>query len=394
MRASLHNAPRCGVVILSAASLVLGAAAFAQHSVTERDELIGPMGTDPPTPGADFYAGPVIDIPPQTLPDEAYFATYPRTVVNVHAMGAIGPFGHGDPFEFNHATINILEMGFFQGYPAGDCEMRDVTINVFDGAVIDDQICVHGNSDVTVHGGVIGDWFLVDDDGHLAIHGGVFQNNVMVAGCECGTEITGGLIPTLFVYEDSAAEITGGWIQLAKPMLGGSLLLRGGRVDEVEAWAADVVLSADVHARWMHIENASSLTFSGTEFRLDGYLIGVPVGSPVTLPDRDGALLEVTLVDGSTVAFELWGPRPAIPGIVVIDGTSQVLLQNVSRPPMGDLNQDGLTNVRDVQILIGNLGAIKPPGEPGERDLGDLDGDGLVTIDDLQILLTRVEFTP
>lgn len=61
---------------------------------------------------------------------------------------------------------------------------------------------------------------------------------------------------------------------------------------------------------------------------------------------------------------------------------------------MRGVDHCGLTNVRDVHILIGNLGAMKPPDEPGDRDLGDLDDDGFVTLDDLQILLTRVEFTP
>ena len=93
------------------------------------------VGTSSPVTPAQI----VINIPPDVLPDEAFFAANSDVIVNVFGGVTLAIPDHGSGFDFNGATLNVSGAATVTGEPQGDglgFELINATVNVTDGAVL------------------------------------------------------------------------------------------------------------------------------------------------------------------------------------------------------------------------------------------------------------------
>ena len=217
--------------------------------------------------------GPVIDIPPSTLPSESFFDANPGATVNLNSGGGILVGDFMNPFGFNGATLNVLsgsEAGFF----TLDQFIEDVHVVVDGGDVIRTKfvgsvgtttltlntgtcqrgLWLMGNTSATQNGGMIGlvgggaaaliaednasfmmndgtidTFILFNDDSSFVMNGGAIAGAIqlndsavatmtggsigdggLISGTACVFNFSGGTTGDAFVVEKGTINISGG----------------------------------------------------------------------------------------------------------------------------------------------------------------------------------------
>ncbi len=143
--------------------------------------------------------GVVVDIPPGSLPGEAFFSANPGATVNVFAGGSMIPDGGDDGgFTFYGATVNI-ESGGDAGFFTFDIFMEDVTFNLKPGGEIVRAVFVGGTgtTDVVMTGGKA--------NRGLKLRG---NSNAVISGGEIGPTGTGA--PSFHLEDTATVSMSGG----------------------------------------------------------------------------------------------------------------------------------------------------------------------------------------
>lgn len=187
--------------------------------------------------GAAIAGGPVIDIPPSTLPSEAFFDANPGATVNLNAGGGILAGEFTNPFGFNGATLNVFsgsEAGFF----TIDQFIEDVHVVVDGGDVIRTKLVGSvGTTTLTLNTGscergfwLMGNTTATQNGGSIGLVAGGAA--ALIAEDEASFTMNGGTIDTFILFNDDSTfmmnggTISGG-IQLndnaIATMIGGSI---------------------------------------------------------------------------------------------------------------------------------------------------------------------------
>ncbi|MBL4592127.1 MAG: hypothetical protein JKY96_09235, partial [Phycisphaerales bacterium] len=179
--------------------------------------------------------GPVINIPPSTLPNEAFFAANPGATVNVLSGETIFPGEVADPFGFNGATVNI-ETGASSGFFTVDHFVEDVTYNISGGKLLrcrltgsvgsttlnvnsgtaERGLWLLGNTTCVQSGGLVGltaggqPAIRVEDTASFSISAGTIDNFVLVIDSASFSMSGGTLEKALMIEDDASAVISGG----------------------------------------------------------------------------------------------------------------------------------------------------------------------------------------
>ncbi|MEM9373939.1 MAG: hypothetical protein AAGA55_09875, partial [Planctomycetota bacterium] len=184
---------------------------------------------------AAHCGGPVIDIPPGSLPAESWFAVNPGATINVFGGENIFPDSGGGSFGFNGATVNI-EATASSGFFTIDQFLGDVTYNVNGGEIIRTKftgtvgtttlninsgsaergLWMQGNSTGTMADGLIGVTgsgqapLIVEDTASFVMDGGTIDSFILVIDSGVFT-LNGGMIEGGVQIEDAATvNVTGG----------------------------------------------------------------------------------------------------------------------------------------------------------------------------------------
>ncbi|OAB62986.1 hypothetical protein AY599_15040 [Leptolyngbya valderiana BDU 20041] len=360
----------------------------------------------------------VIDIPPDSLPAEAWFTANPGATINVHSGGSIFPDSGTGAFTFNGATINI-NAGGGAGFPTVDHFVEDVTYNLDGGElvrvkfvgsvgtttlnIIDGQtrrgVWLQGNTVCNMSGGDAGlvaggqAAFIIEDDAEFNMTGGTVDTFILAID-DATVSIDGGTIEGALQLDDrAAATISGGSIGTNGFMktIDNRLTITGGTIGRdfvVEKGVVD--MSGGAMDRNCAILNGSggvdpifNMTGGaiGSEFRAydgtinisgglvgDGFRLGRPTG------DGSGVTMNLTVksatLDG--VAMDL----TSTPTIVGVRGglfLSCVLLDDsLVGFHLNDAHVFGEDRIRAGATLTVALAACD----------ADLDGDGELTLFD------------
>ena len=133
-----------------------------------------------------------------------------------------------------------------------------------------------------------------------------------------------------------------------------------------------------------HCTSLSTITLGRTVQRIGAYALdGTPLTSLIVLRTEpalcDGPLSSTNLYSNCTLYVHI-GSR----GAFMATGSEWSRFENiVERPEPGDLNQDGATDISDVNLLINVLLGR----EYLEQSVGDLDHNGTIDIADINIVL-------
>ncbi|MEQ9096285.1 MAG: GC-type dockerin domain-anchored protein [Phycisphaerales bacterium] len=360
----------------------------------------------------------VIDIPPDSLPAEAWFTANPGATVNVHSGGSIFPDSGTGAFTFNGATVNI-NAGGGSGFPTVDHFVEDVTYNLDGGElvrvkfvgevgtttlnIIDGQtrrgVWLQGNSVCNMSGGDAGlvaggqAAFIIEDDAEFNMTGGTVDTFILAID-DATVSIDGGTIEGALQLDDRAtATISGGSIGTNGFMktIDNRLTITGGTIGRdfvVEKGVVDMSGGAmDRNCAILNGTGGVDPIFNmtggaiGSEFRAydgtinisgglvgDGFRLGRPTG------DGLGVTMNLTVksatLDG--VAMDLTS-TPTVVGVRGGVFLSCVLLDDSL---VGfHLNEDhvfGEDRIRAAATLTVALAACD----------ADLDGDGELTIFD------------
>jgi len=180
--------------------------------------------------------GPIIDIPPGTLPSEAWFAVNPDATVNVSSGEFIFPDdGAGGSFEFNGATVNI-ESTAASGFFTLDHFVQDVTFNInggdliranFQGLVgtstlninsgsVERGLHLRGNSTAVMSGGSVGlvaqgqAAFVLEDTATFTMSDGTIDTFILITESTVFTQTGGTLSGGILAEDDAAIVVSGG----------------------------------------------------------------------------------------------------------------------------------------------------------------------------------------
>lgn len=187
--------------------------------------------------GIAIAGGPVIEIPPSTLPSEAFFDANPGATVNLNSGGGILAGDFANPFGFNGATLNVLsgsEAGFF----TLDQFIEDVHVVVDGGDVIRTKLVgsvgtttltlntgscergfwLMGNTSVTQNGGSIGlvaggaAALIAEDDASFTMNGGTIDTFIIFNDDSTFTMNSGTISGGIQLNDNAIATMTGGSI--------------------------------------------------------------------------------------------------------------------------------------------------------------------------------------
>ncbi len=168
--------------------------------------------------GLAIAGGPVIDIPPSTLPSEAFFDANPGATVNLNSGGGILAGDFANPFGFNGATLNVLsgsEAGFF----TTDQFIEDVHVVVDGGDVIRTKLVGSvGTTTLTLNTGscqrgfwLMGNTTATQNGGSIGLVAG--GQAALIAEDDASFTMNGGAIDTFILFnDDSTFEMNGGTI--------------------------------------------------------------------------------------------------------------------------------------------------------------------------------------
>lgn len=187
--------------------------------------------------GIAIAGGPVIEIPPSTLPSEAFFDANPGATVNLNSGGGILAGDFENPFGFNGATLNVLsgsEAGFF----TLDQFIEDVHVVVDGGDVIRTKLVgsvgtttltlntgscergfwLMGNTSATQNGGSIGlvaggqAALIAEDDASFTMNGGTIDTFILFNDDSTFMMNSGTISGGIQLNDNAVAMMTGGSI--------------------------------------------------------------------------------------------------------------------------------------------------------------------------------------
>jgi hypothetical protein len=180
--------------------------------------------------------GPVIDIPPGTLPAESFFTANPGATVNVSGGENIFPdAGDGTAFTFNGATVN-LEATASSGFFTLDHFMEDVTFNINGGELVrcrfvggtgtttlnlnsgsaERGLWLQGNAAGVQNGGLIGvvgggqAALIVEDDATFTMNDGTIDTFVVIQENAVMAQTGGSIVGPLQINDDAVVTVSGG----------------------------------------------------------------------------------------------------------------------------------------------------------------------------------------
>lgn len=185
--------------------------------------------------GSALAGGPIIDIPPSSLPSEAFFAANPNATVNVSSGEVIFPGELLNPFGFNGATVNI-ESTAQSGIFTVNQYAEDVTYNMNGGdllrakfvgstgstflninsGAVERGLWLYGNTVATMSGGTMGvtaggqPAMTMEDDTVFTLSDGVIDDFIILSD-NAVLNMSGGEIEgALHLNDDAVANISGG----------------------------------------------------------------------------------------------------------------------------------------------------------------------------------------
>jgi hypothetical protein len=165
--------------------------------------------------GLAIAGGPVIEIPPSTLPSESFFDANPGATVNLNAGGGILAGEFTDPFGFNGATLNVLsgsEAGFF----TIDQFIEDVHVVVDGGDVIRTKLVGSvGTTTLTLNSGscergfwLMGDTSATQNGGSIGLVAG--GQAALIAEDDASFTMNDGTIDTFILFNDDSTFVMNG----------------------------------------------------------------------------------------------------------------------------------------------------------------------------------------
>jgi hypothetical protein len=165
--------------------------------------------------GAAIAGGPVIEIPPEALPGESYFAANPGATVNINAGGSILAGEMMDPFGFNGATVNIFSGGE-AGFAITDQFIEDVAVMVEGGLLQRTKFIgsVGTTSCFLVSGScergiwLMGNTIMYQDGGSIGVVAG--GQAALIAEDDSYFEMTEGTIDTFVSFNDDSEFVMSG----------------------------------------------------------------------------------------------------------------------------------------------------------------------------------------
>tara|TARA_R110000782_G_scaffold19101_4_gene52005 strand:- start:18636 stop:19913 length:1278 start_codon:yes stop_codon:yes gene_type:complete len=373
---------------------------------------------------AAHAGGPIIDIPPASLPTAAWFASNPNATVNVSSGETIFPDSGGGTFGFNGATVNI-ETTASSGFFTVDQFLEDVTYNInggkllrakFIGSVgettlninsgsVERGLHLRGNSTGTMSGGDMGlvaggqAAMVLEDDASFVMSGGTIDTFILLIDSSVFSMSAGTLEGALLLEDEASAVVSGGStgrdgrlrdVGNALTVTGGTIgrdflvehgtvTMSGGAFDENSA----MLNSGGVDPVW----NMSGGAL-GSDFRLydgtmnvsggligDGFRLGRPTG------DGSGATLNLTVksatIDGVDVPMTY-----GVPSVITVRGGAFLSAVLMDDSLVGlDLNEDsvfGEDRVRAAAVLTVTLGVCP----------ADVNADGVVNFFDIADFIT------
>lgn len=374
--------------------------------------------------GLAAAGGPVVDIPPATLPSVAWFADNPNATVNVTSGESIFPDSGGGTFGFNGATVNI-ETTASSGFFTVDQFLEDVTYNInggellrakFIGSVgtttlninsgsVERGLHLRGNSTGTMSGGDMGlvaggqAAMVLEDDSSFVMSGGNIDTFILLIDSS-GFSMSGGTLEGALLLEDEASAVVSGGSTGRDGRLrdiGNTLTVTGGTIGrDFLVERGTVTMSGGAFGENSAMLNGGGVdpVFNmsggavGTGFRLydgtmnvsggligDGFRLGRPTG------DGAGATLNLTVksatVDGVDVPMTYGVATP----IVTRGGAFlSAILMDDSLVGL-DLNEDsvfGEDRVRAAATLTVTLGVCP----------ADVNADGSVNFFDIAGFIT------
>lgn len=218
-----------------------------------------------------------VNIPPETLPAEAFFVSSPASTVNIWDEGGILPGEMFNPFDFHGSTINVASGGEFGWFTitgfADNCNVNinggtlirttfvgltgSTTININSGTVRN-RVHLQGNARINVNGGFIGlvaqgqPSMVLDDNAVAVIDGGEVDDIVDVndnaaltlRSGSIGTGLKGAGSSTInieggttdrngwIVSEDATLNVSGGTIGRDFLIQNGTVNMTGGAFEQ------------------------------------------------------------------------------------------------------------------------------------------------------------------
>ncbi len=159
-----------------------------------------------------------INIPPESLPSEAYFASNPGVTVNVCCTESIFPDGDGGTFDFNGAMVNI-NAGGGSGFFTVDHFVENVTYTLDGGDLVRAKFVGSiGTTELFVNSGNVERGLWLQGDTACTIAGGSIGSvtggqAAMIVEDSASCAMSAGDIDTFIVIGDSATfEQSGGTI--------------------------------------------------------------------------------------------------------------------------------------------------------------------------------------
>lgn len=212
------------------------------------------------------------------------------------------------------------------------------TVVISGGSVA--SLIVESGSHLTFSDGMIGALVVENIGSTGEISGGTIGNGSLVDNQAIVT-MTGGAIGNgMSCYNDAVFEITGGTV--------GNDFRNGSRVD----------IRGGSFGPGFNMLLFTTMNLYVLEASIDGAPVNLTEGVPMTITQRGGALLEVTLEDGSFLDFELnFGPNPPFtPGVDFFDDFSFLNLIRVAPPAIcdGDANGDKIVDFEDINHALVN----------------------------------------
>lgn len=212
---------------------------------------------------------------------------------------------------------------------------------------------------VVISGGSVGSGFTVQSGSHVTISGGMVAAGFVVQDIDSTLAISGGTIGAGFLLDNQAtATMSAGEIGDGMGCYGDAIFeISGGSVGSDFRNASRVDIRGGSFGDGFNMLLFTTTNLYVREASIDGVPVDLEVGVPTLVSQRGGALLEVTLEDGSFLDFELnFGPNPPFtPGVDFFDDFSFLNLIRVAPPACpGDANGDALVNFDDINYALAN----------------------------------------
>ena len=297
-----------------------------------------------PSEGASCETFSTITAPSAVIVDFATIASCTTLdVVDGGQVGNLVSAGHHGGGAID-TEVNILGGKVGNSFLANEGSVVNVS-----GGSIGSGFSAHHGSVVNIFGGTIGNSLSANQGSVVNISDGLLEGVIRVN--EGGLmNVSGGTFQNLLVYAGGEANVSGG-TGVVIGLEGGIVNLTGGDIGELQIFA----------------NHGSQLNVHGDDFRLDGAPISnVNPGEAFSL-NQPGARLSGRFPDGTPFDFELCTENCEA-GRFQTGATINLILDE-SRL-LGDLNNDGVLNAPDIDLLVSDNANF------------DLTGDGVVNQDD------------